>query len=405
MVSEARDLEALVSTLKNKNVPASLITYMTETDTSKGLGLANPDDFVNYVKHEPIALFEGDLTTKILVKSNIDGVKDSPLVLSRLKQAYLALKSEFDTKLSRKKEGVPIGDWEDPLESSTQEGLFGNFNRCYTIVLTAHGTPADNLIARLYREVTRNLLSVHEVLKVRTLAMAQRPVKERRSKLGDYMVLFQDSEDPADDETPNSVLWYLLLHRVLMNGYAIVGTHQVESKKFPGTKVPFAALSDVYEYTEVLHHRAVRLVGSGADALGWMQQRDQETRAKAVVYTRKGWPLGEALLEAYKDEKVEWTVMPSKRKAINEHPDAVSTPEKKSRVGTREKPLTSDKDAAGQLICKPRNDNRGCVAKESNCPTKRVHCCDVINPDTQKVCGSKEHTRATCPLRDKYPKV
>ena len=47
----------------------------------------------------------------------------------------------------------------------------------------------------------------------------------------------------------------------------------------------------------------------------------------------------------------------------------------------------------GKQICKRRNDARGC--NDPNCPNE--HRCDVLVND--KVCGSTQHTRLTCPYR------
>ena len=41
-----------------------------------------------------------------------------------------------------------------------REALISQFLACYGILLTAMGTPADGLLGRVYREVSRNRLSV-----------------------------------------------------------------------------------------------------------------------------------------------------------------------------------------------------------------------------------------------------
>ena len=91
-----------------------------------------------------------------------------------------------------------------------------------------------------------------------------------------------------------------------MNAYSICGTHSVDSKKQKGEKVAYAALTACYEYNEKLETQALSPSTTGADAVDWLRQRDEDTRAAAIVYTRRGWPLGEALLQAYQDEKIDW---------------------------------------------------------------------------------------------------
>ena len=48
--------------------------------------------------------------------------------------------------------------------------------------------------------------------------------------------------------------------------------------------------------------------------------------------------------------------------------------------------------AKGQVLCKKRNDARGCKAP---CPDKRLHGCDVLVADNE--CCGKTHKRADCP--------
>ena len=80
----------------------------------------------------------------------------------------------------------------------------------------------------------------------------------------------------------------------------------------------YADLSDLLAYHEKLELAALKMGGSGAAARDWIQDRDETTRTAAVVLTRKGYPLGEALIEAYRDEKVNWKppLTPAKRGAV-----------------------------------------------------------------------------------------
>ena len=54
-------------------------------------------------------------------------------------------------------------------------------------------------------------------------------------------------------------------------------------------------------------------------------------------------------------------------------------------------------------ICKHRNDNRGCTARQAQCPFKLEHVCDAIRKQDGKVCGSRAHVRADCPERLNKP--
>ena len=131
----------------------------------------------------------------------------------------------------------------------------------------------------------------------------------------------------------------------------------------------------------------------GPESVSWLEQRDEATRAKAIQLTRRGWPLGEALLEAYREEKIDWTLTPHKRPAVDQQqPGAVSKvakTEASDQAGKLKKPRTGDRTKAGLEICKPRNDNRGCSLP---CPNKRAHVCDVLLANGQP-CESARHRR------------
>ena len=162
-----------------------------------------------------------------------------------------------------------------------------------------------------------------------------------------------------------------------------------------GEKVAHAALDSLLEYHEKLELAALLFTSSGLSARHWLERRDEATRAAAIVLTRRGWPLGEALLEAHRDEEVEWTITPDKRKAVGQGAGgdgaAAATPEKSK------KPRTGETTSAGKALCKPHNDNRGCTRTEGACPTKRAHACDVLKSDGKTVCGSTSHIRKDCP--------
>ena len=94
-----------------------------------------------------------------------------------------------------------------------------------------------------------------------------------------------------------------------------------------------------------------------------------------------------------------WTVTPLKRKLA-----ATTETEKDEEGSSSKKPRTGEKDKDGKQVCKPHNDNRGCTAKQADCPLHRAHKCDVLREDGVTICGSTEHKRSTCPLRKLWVK-
>ena len=150
------------------------------------------------------------------------------------------------------------------------------------------------------------------------------------------------------------------------------------------------------------------------DALEWIRERDEATRASAVMNARSEIPFGEALHDAWMEHRLEWdsTSGRSKEREMEEDDEITDgTPSKRSRKAEKRSsqrsvdsgsniPNVSGKQVYGSTlpgnrhICKAWV-NGMCTPKESACPQKRPHVCDIILPNG-KVCGGA-HRRAGHP--------
>ena len=352
-------------------MPQELIDYTVNT-----VGVQSIDDFVNLVT---VAGYETELKT-VLVDA-CPGTKDNVIALARTRAAWRAARSQL-LKAERRKATATAEDIEEPLEASTQDGLLTKWKTRYNLELTVHTQPSDALLGRLYRELVRATPTLLPVNKIRCLAWCNRAQgTERRITLSGQISLQVDKD--CMDVPVSSIFQYYMALRVLANGLSIVGNMQVDSKLKQGAQCTAAPLHVNLNYADFALRSTVDVAGS---SLEWLHVRDEATRSRAVELQREGYPQGEALLTAWKEQEVHWVVPPPPQKRPAESHQEGS-PAKIPRTGNK---------VGDRFICKKRNDNRGCTSKESQCPDKRLHVCDVLKPSGE-VCESRDHCRNQCP--------
>ena len=89
---------------------------------------------------------------------------------------------------------------------------------------------------------------------------------------------------------------------IVGNAYSYAGNYQVDSSLKPGTRVLMAPLAINMKYAD----DALRLAtqASGINRIGWLKANDIATMSAMVQHMRRGYPLGEALQQAYVDHAI-----------------------------------------------------------------------------------------------------
>jgi hypothetical protein len=232
------------------------------------------------------------------------------------------------------------------------------------------------------------------IRKVQSLYKASQVAAKEEVSLGNHIKVQLQSEPPPLKHT---IQYYFGL-RILGNAYAIVGQHKVESAVTPSKQVVAAPLSVNLDYADFCLRKASECAMAPDLQLQWLQARDEHTRSRMVELMRQNYPQGEALEKALAETELLWN---AQTQQIHEQPSSgmttspASTPSKRSERTVRVL-------STGQAICKKRNDQRGCTAKERDCPDQKRHVCDVKKPDGE-VCGSPSHVRSQCPFLSKKP--
>ena len=375
-----------------KDCDQSVFTYTTQTLECKSLR-----DFIGLVVKES---YETELKTVILDHT---AVKDSKVQLSRLRAAW-ELGSEILAKDKKSRTAFANDDWDDPIESDTQQSLLAAWALTYNIVIPMFLMPSDTLLGRLYREIQRVAATVIPLKKVRSLFQQTMPSRSERIPVSSQVHLEVNRE--AENEI-NSILEYYVCLRILAYAYSLVGQHKVPSSRDPSKAIVFAPLSVNLTYADECLKRAIT---GHTSSVAWLQQKDEWTRAKMVEYMRQGVPQGEALEDAIKVSEVQWTLgvaeevpvalLAMGQDAYQSSPrkqSSASSPRDNKRKRESDREVRTCNEFNGQKICKKRNDNRGCAARQKDCPDGKLHICDAVKPDG-KPCGNSSHTRMNCPF-------
>lgn len=359
--------DALKAVLENARVPEALRQFMADT-----LNMESLQDFTNFVTQTG---YENEL--KSMVCDLCPAVKDNALALARLRVAWRAARTQILKMEHRQSQGQASEDLDEPLEQVTQETLMGGFKARYDLELSVHMLPSDSLLGRVYRELQRATPTVISIAKVKSVYVSNVPRADRSIPIGDNIRL---QLDRPQDTPPKSVVEYYTGLRVLCNAYSIAGCYQVDSKAAAG-KVIMSPLSTNLNYCDFV----LRVSCKHDLPLSVIAQRHESCRARTVELMRQGWPQGESLAKALQECELAWVsqvgLIP-RRKLEDEQQEANKRARTANTIGSH-------------AICKKHNDNRGCTQKESQCPDRKKHCCDVLVHD--QPCGSKSHTRMSCP--------
>ena len=196
-----------------------------------------------------------------------------------------------------------------------------------------------------------------------------------------------------------NVFEYYWALRILMHTWAYVGNFKVKSTVNSEKEVIYAPLGDLLGYADECLRRCM-VYAPQNNQLEWPSDRDKATRGKAALLARKGAPMGEAITEATKELKVEWSLrggltldaQPDEhRRSRSRTPPRRRDDEPSSRT---KKPTFISTLPGGIAVCADYGYGK-CAKKEKDCPKKRKHICGLVNPATGKACG-QVHTREQC---------
>ena len=374
--------------------------------------LVNKEKLVSLEEFSFIATKEEDLDTII---QSVADLENPLLQTARLRMAWVGIKNATRSAESSRRRDAEAEDLHKLLPQPELDNLHDIFWVRHRLTFDPDEEPADALVSRLSREITRRLLTVRDVWATKTLSHQLRS-ERKRSRLTEEIDLVQ-TEREVDTPVKHTLTNFLRLHMVLMVAYAKAGVKKREGapeSEVRGSdttlfvEVPFDVL---LRYHRRVAARAYRLAELGQNALDWVQQRDESERSLWVKETRNGkHSIGLVIKSLFDQREAIWMIDEDairERKQRDQHRqvdqsrrrDAVSLrPKGDGKAGAkgkgkRERIETADKMKDGSPLCS--SWNRGSC--QEPCPAGSKHQCSrLLKGEGGRVCGSRAHTAREC---------
>ena len=402
------DKDQLIDLLKKAFIAEDVIKHL-----EVALGFESVGDFAKCVREA-----HADDELEKLINAMPTKTAHIGQQVSRIRQAWITAMAAF----GKAKDGgtaVLDADLDAPLSDQTATDLKAAWKTTYgDLEWSIRLTPADALVARLWRQLQRKLITAMAIEKVKALVHSSMPSNKFEFAMGDARM-----EVGAEKSLIiRNVTQYYFGLRILGHGMAYAGNWDFPSVLHPGTQVKMCPLGVNMEYADEALRYAMLWDGPPHVVLQMLRERDIATRSHMVQLMRRDYPQGEALREAMKELKQDWKAASVSHKIKEEDDLAPEIPASVGRRRSRTPPRRNEgrnqngnqggnngngggkggnkggggsvvKTAStfqGKTICKRYNDNRGCKGK--TCPSGDKHVCDVIK-DNGQPCGATKHNR------------
>ena len=325
--------------------------------------------------------------------------EDAGLQGARVHRAWAAVSLYFKQS-EQDRSRISASDLDALLGDSELRDLKSAFWRRYKLRFPPEVHPADATISRVTRELTKRMLCVYNIWRVKSLQF-QQATTQRKRKIADSLYVEEAEEDEPANRDANSYLdklWTLLL------AYAMAGSASCTTA--PGVAESLG--SNSVEYVEVpvdviqqYFYRAKRSASliPYNHRLEWLQQRDNDERSEWVSRFRDSQKsLGRVIQEVYAMRDAHWSV-PVTTSGI---PSSRSTPEPVTPVKPDSNRWTLGNPINGRQVAKILKDGtRLCQAfqhgqckAKANCANGQHRCGLVLRKE--RACGAPGHGAAAC---------
>ncbi|CAE7251852.1 unnamed protein product [Symbiodinium sp. CCMP2592] len=333
------------------------------------------------------------------------GLGDATMLqTARLRRAWKATCTYY-TQAEQDRSKVALADLDSILADSELRTLKEAFWIRYKLRFPAEVQPSDATVSRISRELSKRMLCIYDVWRVRSLQF-QLGTSQKRRKLADG--LYTD-EPEVDEVVARDVDTYLHKLHTLMIAYALNGVQVIAGVDPAGEK---ALGANSCQFVEVpldcvlaYYYRARKAAMQVAPAqrLGWLQHRDAEERAEWVSRFREGTrTLGAVIKEVMEARDAHW-LAPALPEAgpVAPKPQPVITEPTKSSLFVSG-PMVGGKPTArvmkdGTKLC--GDYQKGSCKHSPPCPNGAHRCAVVLR--AERVCGAPNHGAAKCKAKAK----
>ena len=327
---------------------------------------------------------------------------EATIQTARLRRAWTATRVYF-SQVEQDRSKVALADLDSLLEESELRDAKQAFWRRYRLRFPAEVHPSDAVVSRVSRELSKRMLCLFNVWKVRSLQF-QLGTSQKKRRLGDG--LFTEEAETEESYTADCDTYLNKLHTLLI-AYSLAGCQPIPGVADATKEQTLGA--DSTEYVEVpldtmlqYFYRAKRAVS------GWLQARDSDERSEWVTKFREGArSLGAVVKElmASRDAHCLPHVMSDNQSVAA----PVVTP---NPAGAAPKPASESKFLPGPVIngrptAKQMKDglrlcegfNKG-TCSNKNCGNGAQRCSVILR--AERVCGSPAHPAAKCKAKAKH---
>ena len=333
------------------------------------------------------------------------------LMTSRLRQAWHAIRQQATLREADRNK-VDTADLDDMLDDTQLNDVKQSFWRRYKVRYPPEVMPADSLVSRCSREMSKRMLMVYNVNGVKNL-MHQITTSKKRKKLGTDLYIEQEEivNDSVDAAQYLDRLYTYLLALAMAGAEPLLAQDGITEAHIGAKTTLFVhvPLDIVMEY----FWRAKKACQAQAPAskLKWLEKQDVSERAQWVAAFRDSEDtLGTVISNTMKLRDAHWTVNETEENLQKEWPrtgdSPVKTPKKqpggKGKGGGAQKG-TMQSPAKEKIICGYRcslalkSGEKLCEAFQlghckvgGTCPKGRHQCAVLVN-ESGRVCGMTGH--------------
>ena len=348
--------------------------------------------------------FFWDAEDKIEPWLNKIGLKDEEKNIqgARVRRAWAAVRLWF-TQSEQDRSKVATSDLDSMLQESELRDVKSTFWIRYRQRFPPEVHPSDSTLSRVSREMSKRMLCVFAIWKVRSLQFQLHTTNKKR-KLADG--LFTEEQD-EDDGCGRDWEAYLDKLQTLMLAYSMAGASGVTGAF--GAAQEHGLGSDSCRFVQVpldvmqaYYYRAKRTTCllPPAKRLAWLQSKDAEERSEWVARFRESTAsLGQIVKEVYTLRDAHW--VPPPILPLADSPAGVpSSGTSKDNGGTNHFAL--GKPINGKQVAKVLKDgSRLCQAfqhgqckQKTPCPNGQHRCGLVVKKE--RVCGAGGHGASSC---------
>ena len=325
--------------------------------------------------------------------------EEKALQAARVRRAWFAVRLLF-RNMETDRSKVAASDLDSMLAESELRDTKVAFWRRYHQRYPAEVHPSDATLSRVTREISKRMLCVYNVWKVKSLQF-QLHTTNRKRKLGEN--LYTEEQEVEDDVSQDWETYLDKLHTLLL-AYAMAGAAPAPSP--PGHEEGLGADSTKYvdvplDVVMAYFYRAKRTISQlpHTKRLAWLQNRDAEERAEWVSKFRESQDsLGQVIKDTMVARDAHW--IPAIAASIPVGTSGTSVSDVKTPAMSNHFAL--GKPIQGRSVAKVLKDGsklcqsfqHGQCKNKVPCAMGQHRCGLVIKKE--RVCGAGGHGAASC---------